>query len=322
MNTEITSLLEKSADPSVRYVLYRDVLDEAVTSPKMVSLREEIRSSPRVSSMLGLRQENGRFPWHAYSKWRGAFWTLLQLVDLGYPPGDNGLIPLREQVLEWLLDEDRIKRIPLIDGRYRRCALQEASAVYSLIKLELADERVDQLVELLLKWQWPDGGWNCDKKPQASHSSFYETWIPLLGMHTYAVWKGDAAAHLAAARASEVFLSHRLYKRLSDGEVMDKNFIKLAFPPYWHYDILAGLRVMSEVGRLDDARCKDALDLLESKQLEDGGFPAEIKYYQVTDRDISGVSPVEWGPVSKTKMNEFVTVRALAVLKKAGKLRI
>ena len=285
-------------------------------------MREEIRTFPRVTKMLSLRGADGRFPWHAYSKWRGAFWTLLLLTDLGYPPGDRGLLPLREQVLDWLLDPDRLKRIPLINGRYRRCALQEASAVYTLIKLDLADERVDELARLLLKWQWPDGGWNCDKKPLASHSSFYETWIPLRAMHTYASWKDDPAARAAADHAAEVFLSHRLYRRKENGEVMVEDFTKLAYPPYWRYDILAGLLTMAEVGRLDDPRCADALDLLQSKQLADGGFPAEVKYYQVTERDISGVSTVDWGPVGVKKCNEFVTVRALEVLKKAGRIML
>lgn len=319
MSTKVIDALLNSTDPSIRYWLLRDVLDEPSGSEKMKELRAEIRNSPRVRAMLDLRQADGRFPWHAYSKWCGAFWTLLQLTDLGYPAGDKGLIPLREQMLGWLLDPERLARIPFIDGRYRRCALQEASAMYSLIKLELADERVDQLAELLLKWQWPDGGWNCDRKPQANHSSFYETWIPLRAMHAYAVRTGDPRVVEAAHKAGELFLSRRLYKRLSDGELMDKNFALLAYPPYWHYDLLAGLLAMDEVGLLADPRCEDALNFLESKQLADDGFPAEIKYYKITDKDISGVSPVVWGPVSKKKMNEYVTVRAITVLKQAGR---
>ena len=52
------------------------------------------------------------FPWHAYAKWHGAFWTLLQLVDLGYPPGNESLLPLMEQNYAWLLDADRFKTYP------------------------------------------------------------------------------------------------------------------------------------------------------------------------------------------------------------------
>lgn len=46
-------------------------------------------------------------PHHPYSKWYGAHWILVTLADLGYPPGDQGLVPLREQVYGWLLPGER-----------------------------------------------------------------------------------------------------------------------------------------------------------------------------------------------------------------------
>ncbi len=320
MALEILERLANSEDPSIRYIFSTEVLGKEVDDPEVKAVRQAIVSSPNVVQMLAPRNSDGTFPWHAYSKWRGAFWTLLQLVDLGYPPGDQSLLPLMEQNYAWLLDADRLKRIPQIDGKYRRCALQEASVVLTAIKLDLMDERVHQLIDLLLKWQWPDGGWNCDKNPTASHSSFYETWLPLRTLHAYAQQFENKQARQAAARAAEIFLSRNLYKRKEDGTIMVKGFTQLAFPPYWHYDILAGLRVMAEIGKLSDPRCKDALDLLASKQLPDGGFAAEVKYYQVTDREVSGLSPVKWGPVGTTKSNDHVSVRALGLLKKAGRL--
>lgn len=320
MAPEILDRLSKSEDPSIRYLFMREVQGKNENDTELKNTRQAIVNSLNVVQMLAARKSDGTFPWHAYSKWRGAFWTLLQLVDLGYPSGDKSLLPLMEQNYAWLLDADRLKRIPEINGKYRRCALQEASVVFSALRLGMMDDRVHQLVELILKWQWPDGGWNCDKNPTASHSSFYETWLPLRTMHAYAQQFDDERARQASARAAEIFLSRNLYKRKEDGNVMFKGFTQLAFPPYWHYDILVGLRVMSEMGRLSDPRCKDALDLLESKQLPDGGFAAEAKYYQVTDREVSGVSPVKWGPVSQSNSNDHVSVRALGVLKKAGRL--
>jgi hypothetical protein len=48
-----------------------------------------------------------------------------------------------------------------------------------------------------------------------------------------AVW-----AREAADRAAELFLSHRLFRSLSDGEVIDRRWLALHYPPYWHYDVL------------------------------------------------------------------------------------
>ena len=77
---------------------------------------------------------------------------------------------------------------------------------------------------------------------------------------------------------------------------------------------------MQEIGKLSDSRCVKALDLLMSKRLSDGGWPAEIKYYRVTNQEGTGVSAVNWGPVSKNKRNDYVTVRALADFKQAGRI--
>jgi hypothetical protein len=35
-----------------------------------------------------------------YAKWQGAHWVLAALADLGCPPGDHALRPLREQILD------------------------------------------------------------------------------------------------------------------------------------------------------------------------------------------------------------------------------
>jgi hypothetical protein len=106
--------------------------------------------------------------------WQGAHWALAALADLGYPPGDTALYPLREQVFGTWLDESyhlefeattkssayRRRGVPVMRGRYRRCASQQGNALRFLIALGLADSRCDALVERLLHWQWPDGGWN------------------------------------------------------------------------------------------------------------------------------------------------------------------
>jgi hypothetical protein len=62
--------------------------------------------------------------------------------------------------------------------------------------------------------------------------------------------------------------------------------------------------------------------LLESKRLADGGFPAEKKYYQVSEGRQNGRSLVDWGGTSKVRLNEFVTTDALYVLKQANRLYV
>lgn len=308
-----------SAEPAVRYKTMVRVLGEEPGSPAVQRVQEEVRNSPRIQALLSARDANGHIPYNPYAKWYGAHWVLAALADLGYPAGDASLIPLREDVLAWLLSEAHRKTIKTIDGRTRRCASQEGNAIYYLLKLGLADARVEELVARLLRWQWPDGGWNCDKHPEAAKSSFMESLIPLRALVLHAQLTGSRASKDAAVRAAEVFLTRRLYRRVADGTIMRPEFVVLHYPCYWHYDILAGLTVMAEAGLLHDPRCQDALDLLATKRLPDGGFPAEKRYYRTTGRPTNGWSAVNWGGTNVRHMNEWVTVDALAVLTAAGR---
>jgi hypothetical protein len=319
--SEVVSQLD---EPAVRYKIETQVLGRDPDSPEMHQLRESIRQSAPVVRLLSERDADGRIPYDAYAKWDGAHWVLNLLADLGYPPGDESLRPLAEQVYNWLLSDSRVKNMKRLTfaGRTRMCASIEGNAIYFLLALGLADERVDVLAERLLDWQWPDGGWNCDKHKHALHnSSFTETLIPLRGLATYVRHTGNLRAKAVVEQAAEVFLKRRLFRRLHGGEVIDENFVLLHFPCYWHYDILFALKVMHEAGFIHDERCAEALDLLESKRLPDGGFPAEKAYYRVSDAHANGRSIVDWGGTSKKHLNPFVTADARAVLKAAGRLQ-
>lgn len=312
-----------SEEPSVRLKVRVGVLGEDPESPGIADLREEIRVSPRVRALLSERGPDGRVPYHPYAKWYGAHWVLATLADLGYPPGDETLVPLRDQAYEWLLSKKHLRGVPVIEGRARRCGSQEGNALWASLTLGLADERAGELARNLMRWQWPDGGWNCDVRPAAATSSFHETLIPMRALVLYAWVAGCDEAEAASRRAAEVFLERRLFRRRRDGEVMDERFLRLMYPSYWRYNILMGLRVMAEAGLVEDPRCAEALDVLESKRLPDGGFPAEERFYhtRAVPRPTGGSrSLVDWGGANRRRMNEWVTADALAVLKAAGRL--
>ncbi len=322
MSDNLTHLLD-SAEPSIRYKIRTQVLGEDPATPDCLRLREAIRTSPRVEALLAEREEDGRIPHHPYAKWVGAHWVLATLAELGYPPGDTTLVPLREQVYAWLLSPHRVRRFERSPRPVRICASQEGNAAFALLRLGLADDRVELLVERLLATQWPDGGWNCDNNASGKTSSFMETLLPLRALAIYANHSGSAEARKAADHAAEIFLRRRLFKRQRDGAIIARDFVRLHFPCFWHYDILFGLKVMAEAGFLDDPRCVDALELLESKRLPDGGFPAEASYYRVTHKTgTRGRSLVDWGGVSRRCSNEWVTLHALAVLTAAGRLAV
>src|SRR2546430_5699508 len=329
--------LLKSSDPSIRWRTRVHVLGEDPGTKSIRSLREEIRRSPTVRALLSRRDHLGRpgTRRQVYYKWQGLHWVLASLADLGYPEGDESLHPLRDRVLElWLspiyfheftarteAEAYRGRGVPLMRSRYRRSASQQGNALYSLVTLGIADDRVHSLAERLTHWQWPDGGWNCDRHPEADTSSFMETLLPMVGLAVYARKRRRPAAAKAAQAAADVFLRRRLFKRVSNGKVIAPDFVSLHYPRYWHYDFLGGLKAMTQVGRIADPRCADALDLLEARRLPDGGWPAEKRYYTVSPKAmVTNADYVNWGGTSRKRMNPWVTVDALAVLRAAGRL--
>lgn len=335
----VIDALLKSPEPSIRWKTQVHVLGEEPDSKSIRALQGAIRRSPRVRALLSRRDQLGR-PGTArrvYYKWQGLHWVLASLADIGYPEGDETLYPIRDRVMEhWLSPHYfrefearteaaayRQRGVPVVRGRYRRCASQQGNALYSVTTLGIADARVDSLVERLLHWQWPDGGWNCDRRPNADTSSFMETMLPMLGLAAYARDHGSLAAAEAVERASEVFLRRKLFKRASDGRIIHPEFTTLHYPLYWRYDFLGGLKAMDRIGRIHDPRCADALELLEAKRLPDGGWPAEKRHYKVRPRTFeANADYVDWGGTSTKRMNEWVTVDALAVLRSAGRIEV
>jgi hypothetical protein len=304
-------------EPALSWKLAVNILGKNVDSPDARSAQAEVRNAPLVKLLIGTCD----LTHGAYKKWAGAHWVLSILGDLGYPPGDETLRPFMEDIFNtWLNKKHETKHMRVIDGRVRRCASQEGYTIWCSLRLGFADNRTEELVSRLLKWQWPDGGWNCDKTPEAHTSSFMETLIPLRALGLYAKATGDAKARIAAECAAEVFLKRQLFKRRNDGQVINPSFLLLHYPCFWHYDILFGLKVMAEAGFIRDPRCDAALALLESKRMLDGGFPMEESFSRNNRPRVSGFSPVRWGRTSKKTMNPFVTADALYILKMAGRL--
>jgi hypothetical protein len=192
--------------------------------------------------------------------------------------------------------------------------------------LGIAEEReVTSLAESLIQWQWPDGGWNCDQRPDADHSSFYESLVPLHGLIQFHRSTGDEAAKRAANKAVEFFLNHRLFRSHRNGEVVENEWLKFHYPLYWHYDILQALRIILLAGRLNDERAQEALDIVESKRSTEGLWVTEGCFWNLRRKPpvpgkgpiVSNIDVVDWG---RHGPNEMITLSALTVLKAAGRL--
>jgi hypothetical protein len=175
---------------------------------------------------------------------------------------------------------------------------------------------VQRIVDRLLGEQLPDGGWNCEAESGSTRSSFNTTICVLEALLEYELAGGSRAAVTEARlRGQEYLLERRLFRRLSTGEVIERDrkgdttWTRFAFPTWWHYDVLRGLEYLRRAGATPDERVAEAIALVESKRDGDGRWPLETQY--------PGTMPVETDEgegEGEGRPSRWNTLRALRVL--------
>ncbi|MGH9053445.1 MAG: hypothetical protein ACRDWX_10585 [Acidimicrobiia bacterium] len=300
-----------SEEPAIRFLARRDLLGEEAPEDA-----RRILDGPKVATLLAGQRPEGGFGMHPYRKWTGAHWRLVSLVELAVPEGEPRSVRAAQPVLEWLTSDRHRSAIPTIDGLVRRCASQEGNALAVCSRLGLAgDRRVQLLAESLVEWQWPDGGWNCDVRASGRRSSFHESLPACWGLIEYGRATGEPRAVEAARRTAQLFLEHRLFRSLSTGQVVHRSWLALHYPPYWHYDLLQALLVLSRMGLAGDPGAAEALEVLERRRLRDGRWRPGGYWWSPPGSVGGNVEVVDWG---RSGPNEMITLNALRVLKSAG----
>ena len=140
----------------------------------------------------------------------------------------------------------------------------------------------ENLARRLLSEQLDDGGWNCDA-PKSQRSSFHTTICVLEGLLEYEQAAGSSPelvpqVAVARLRAEEYLLERSLFRRRSTGEIANAEFLELAFPPRYHYDILRALDYFRAAGDRPDPRMKEAVQILISRQQPDGRWLLDQAY--------------------------------------------
>ena len=312
-----------SHEPAVRYRTRTWLLNTPETDRAVGADRSLVFDGPVVGTLLG-------FPGpevSPYRKWWGLHWRLVSLAD--FDPPIDGRPDVRHQLdaaidreLAWIANPRHLESVPRIDGLYRAHASMEGNALYAAARFGHADDpRARRLAEKLLEWQWPDGGWNCDRGSSGRRSSFHESWATAIGLATWRDVVGDsdplaADANRAARRTAELLLEHRLFRTLDGRRQIHSGMAALHWPAYWHYDFLAGLRVLAatDATLLRDPRAGDALDLLEERQLPDGRFGTTHAWWQAGRHVTSPTDVIDWG---RGEPSEVLTLHALAALNAA-----
>lgn len=297
----IARQLAELEEPHVRYKILRNVYQRPLESREVRIVRDDVAASPLVSTLLA-EWRDGCIAGPAHARWRGAHWVLHLLADLGCAVSDQRLPSLREQVCSWLLSPQR---------EQPTSGSIEGHALHYLHFLQLADERADALAARLISWaeQW---------RPLETPASFAQALSAVRGLYLHGQQRDCSTASAAAERLVDSVLARNAYCKSDLSTPLSADFVSLHYPCYEHADVLFAIKVLGEIDCATDPRCIPAVQLLKSKQLADGTFPAERKYYRTGRSQKEGDSLVNWGGTHRARGNIFVTLDALGALRAAG----
>lgn len=295
-------------DASIQYMTSKCLLKEP--EQKLVGLRKRIATEGWGKAFLDARRASGHWGLDFYQvKWISSHYTLLDLRHLEIEPVE----PIMETL--WLILRKRKASNGSINqshsSRPGDICVNGMFLNYASF-FGIPESELRSIVDYLLDTVMPDGGFNCQWKSQHTiHSSMHTTISVLEGIseytkagHRYRVDEVEKARR----DAEEFLLMHRLYKSDRSGEVIDKRWTMLSYPPRWRYDILRALVYFADAGSPYDHRMDDALCILVSKRRKDGTWPVQAKHPGLVHFDME-----ETGASSR-----FNTLRALRVLRAYG----
>src|SRR6266849_3828698 len=311
--------LLKNENPGVRYWTLKDILGRSETDTEVVPALNGIASWGPVAAYL--REQHPAGYWGDgedvyWPKWRATVWALILLAEMGVPGTNPSIKRGCEYFLRVMDAQDRSwppPKYPDEDLRGWRLVWEPCvtgNMARSLAEFGYGDDpRVREMFEWLVKYQREDGGWNCDtedsrKGEAVRHSSFMSTIEPLWAFAALDRQKWPRGGREAVERAAEFMLIHRLYKSDKTGKVIRPEWTQLHFPMFYFYDILHGLRVLSNLGYGGDERTSDARNLLLSKTLPDGTWPLEASYLRALRRNfVRNATTGQWGSVRDEKLD-------------------
>jgi hypothetical protein len=340
-------LLERE-NPSVRYFTLRDVLGYSEKDPEVEEAKAAVKHYKKVSKIFGKQKPEGY--WESAEqpyqpKYKSTYWQIMILSQLGLDKTHERVRKACEYIFRFQLEEGgfsefraegakreylwvkeralkRGKEPPPFGGwveekvREYETSCLTGNVAASLIRFGYAeDDRVRRALNWLVDIQNEDGGWLCPywkAHIKDKHGCFMGTITPLDALSEVAKEKRTQGMKSAIERGAEFLLMHRLFKAdHHQFRVIKKSWLKLGFP-WFFYDILRGLSVVTKLGYSLDERIDDALEILLQKQNSDGKWILEST---PSSRMQTNLEP-------RGKPSKWITLHALKVIKRIYQHRL
>jgi hypothetical protein len=289
------------SDPAIRWQVMRDLTDEPPDG--IAAERSRVATEGWAAQLLARQSAAG--DWGGGPRWDLIVtWSLVVLKDLGLDPASKQARKMIDRVDKRLVFKPLNNR-PYLHGETEPCINGRILGIGSYFK-----EPNDALAKQILGEQLEDGGWNCEA-PKSQRSSFHTTICVLEGLLEYERARGKSAAVSKAVtrarkRAENYLFDRRMFRSLRTGKVIDKRWLRFAFPTFWHYDVLRGLDYLRNAGIKPDDRVSDAIEIVVERRHQNGRWPLNILHPQQIPLEME---------TSVGSASRWNTLRALRVLR-------
>lgn len=266
-NNIIDWLLE--GDVSIQYQTHRYLLKSE--SGLQQKLQKRIETEGWGARFLSLQRNDGHWGRAFYQpKWTSTHYTLLDLRNLGLPPDNANARKIILRIFEESIGADGGVNYSVTLDKSDICL--NGMVLNYISYFQVMDEKLESVIDYLLRYQISDGGWNCEHWKGAVHSSLHTTLSVLEGLQEYKINGGRHRIDEiedAEIKGIEFILKHHLFKSHRTGEVIKNQFITLSYPSRWKYDILRALDYFRDAEVSYDNRMDDAIEVLIKKRRKD-----------------------------------------------------
>jgi hypothetical protein len=338
LNTDPTDWLLEPDDPGVRYLALRDIAD--ADEKEVKSARTKAHREGPIATILAEMAPEGYWikPGNVYAnKCRGSVWSVISLAELGASIEEDKRV---RAACDYLVNNSLLKSGQfsprLIPSNMGLCL--QGNLLLSLMDLGYDENRLENAYEYTARMVTGENvprQVNRDGLVPAEGESGPFRYLKYTGPrfacrtnnNLPCGWAGVkvmmAFSRLPAERRTgligkaiengvDFFLNNNPAAAGFPGHksgIPDERWWQFRFPSFWGSDILQIAETFAGLGYGADPRLSDTLDLILSKQDEQGRWPLEYI-------DYNHKMWVKYG--SRGKPNKWVTLRVLRALKRAA----
>lgn len=329
LKSNVMDWLLEEENPSVRYFTLKDLLNKSDVDEEVIKSKQDIMNSGIIEKILNRQLKGGYWgileDFYVSSKYKGTVWTILLLAELGADGNDKRIKNACEFILQYSQDIESgafaYRGNKKGNGdHYKVLSCLTGNMLFSLIRFGyLDDPRIQKGINWIIKYQrYDDGieeapnGWPYNvgsKKGEAcwgKHTCHMGIVKSLKALAEVPLSKRSVRIKDTINKAAEYMLTHHIYKQSHNLDIIAKQeWTRFGFPLMWKIDTLEVLDILTKIGFRDE-RMKEAIDLVVSKQNENGRWILEKTFYGRMQVNIE----------QKGKESKWITLFALRVLKR------